>query len=174
MKHMITLFLACCIVTSGVAKKKYEDTTFGYRFVLPSWASVKEATEKNTWQAYIEAEKIQSNYISISGFHKWDYDDFEHFQRQFVIGNSFAKPLIEDERKTYYGKEIVDTTKSNKAIYDIFYFESSFYHCRYILFETQKSYIVVRYIAGRDHFKLALAEFNEFMRDFEVFSTMDE
>ena len=155
-------FIAFCQSNSKI------DSALGYKLEIPAWFQMKETGNTNSFGGTLPAISGIENVILITGFPKADFKSFEDFQTIYLTGNKFGQPTKYSAAHIWYGqKELVKIPNGVEQRVFILW-KNLIYHDKYVLLETNKSFLWIQFVATPETYDINITKFEEFMSRLKI------
>ena len=178
MKKLLLIFFFLIIVQTFGQNQKidstevstYNDYANAYSVEKPSWLSVMESGNTNTWGGVMPAVHEIKNAIMITAFEKGKFKDFEDFERIYITGNKFGQETLFSKNHIFYGRNEKDLKDIEHGVSSKLYlfFKNKIYHCQFVLLETSKSFLFINFTSTPETYEENIGKFNAFLKGLRV------
>jgi len=147
----------------------FESEAYGYKVTVPTWANVQKTGDERIFGVLLPQVAGVRNAVAVKATPKDQFPSFEAFRKYVYEDNRPDQPFIMNNFMTFKGGKTLAPVTENRAVYQVLLESHEVtYHCKYVLMETPKAWLLVDFFATKDTYEKNLARFDQLAAGVEI------
>ena len=143
----------------------YVNKKYGYQMAIPGWLDLQETGNERVAGGLLPSVGGIKNAVAVKASPKTEFASFEAYKNYVYGDNKAGQPVTMNPQMIWEGGQELSDSDPKKPTYEVFIKARSLvYHCRFVLMETPKAYLLIdlwateaTYFQNVDRFKAFLA-----------------